>query len=101
MRNQNKGWCRLGELAVALGVKGSTLSVWLFDNRKWLVPYKRSAEPKGYLYYEAAVRVLHGISKRGPGRRAAWEALRPRPPRVSDRGSRVQDRSGRSPPALR
>ena len=91
MGNPKKSWCRLGELASALGVRSSTLSVWLFDNREWLAPYRRSAGVRGYLYHEAAVRILHGINKRGTGRRAAWDALRPSPPRVRVKGSIAQD----------
>jgi hypothetical protein len=34
-------WCSTGTLAVVLGVKASTLSVWLANNRQWLAPYRR------------------------------------------------------------
>ena len=67
---------------MALGVKSSTLSVWLANNRQLLSPYRRSAHAKGYLYYAKAVCVLHGINRRGVGRLKAWKALRPPYPRI-------------------
>lgn len=78
---QSDGWCRVGELASALGVKSSTLSVWLANNREWLKRYKKPTGSQGYLYYKVAVEILHSINKRGAGRRAAWDALKPSPPR--------------------
>jgi hypothetical protein len=78
-------WCRVGELASALGVKSATLSVWLADNRDWLKPYRKPSGSQRYLYYKAAVETLHGINKRGAGRRVVWEALKSLPLRRTAR----------------
>jgi hypothetical protein len=73
-------WCSTGTLAVVLGVKASTLSVWLANNRQWLAPYRRVLSKNRYVYYSKAVLALYSINKRGTGRREAWKALRPSPP---------------------